>query len=140
MKLATVQVQNYKCIEDSQEFSIKELTCLAGKNESGKTALLEALRRLNPVEGSEENQFNPLFEYPKRKYNMQPAIADPVLTTSWELSEDDIAEVEKTIGEGAIENSTIIIEKGYDNQIAWTIPFAETDVIKHMRSGSARER
>ncbi len=57
MKLVSVRVQNYKCIDDSEKFSIRDLTCLAGKNESGKTALLQALRRLNPVEGS-ERQFN----------------------------------------------------------------------------------
>lgn len=66
MKLVSIRVQNYKCIDDSEEFSIRDLTCLAGKNESGKTALLQALRRLNPVEDS-ERQFNSLMEYPRRR-------------------------------------------------------------------------
>lgn len=38
MKLVSVRVQNYKCIEDSGEFTVSNLTCLAGKNESGKSA------------------------------------------------------------------------------------------------------
>ena len=139
MKLITVQVQNYKCVEDSQEFSTKELTCLAGKNESGKTALLEALRRLNPVEGRGESQYQPLFEYPRRKYSTQRAITDPVLTTKWELSEDDIAEVEKKLGEGAIENPIVTVAKGYENRRAWTIPINDTEVVKHMRSSSGEE-
>ena len=50
MKLVSVQIKNYKSIEDSGVFSIRDITCLAGKNESGKTAILQALRRLNPVE------------------------------------------------------------------------------------------
>lgn len=66
MKLTSVRVQNYKCIDDSGEFSIRNLTCLAGKNESGKTALLQALRRLNPVEDSED-KFGTLMEYPRRR-------------------------------------------------------------------------
>ena len=139
MKLVTVRVQNYKCIEDSQEFSTKELTCLAGKNESGKSALLEALRRLNPVEGREEASYDELLEYPRRRFADQQGNKDPVLTTSWELSEDDIAEVEKKLGEGAIENAIITITKGYDNQRRWTIPINETEVIRHMRSNPGDE-
>ena len=56
-----VRVENYKCIEDSKEFSIDQVTCLVGKNEAGKTALLEALYKLNPVEADradfDENEF-----------------------------------------------------------------------------------
>ena len=139
MKLITVRVQNYKCVEDSQEFSTKELTCLAGKNESGKTALLEALRRLNPVEGQGENRYQPLFEYPRRKYSAERAVTDPVLTTKWELSEDDIAEVEKKLGEGAIENPIVTITKGYENRRIWKTPINDTEVVKHMRSSSGEE-
>ena len=134
MNLASVRVQNYKCVEDSDEFSVTNLTCLAGKNESGKTALLEALRRLNPVEGQAEGNYNPLLEYPRRKYTPQQNVSDPVLTTKWKLSAEDIAEVEKVIGKGAINDPTISIQRGYDNVTKWTIPIAQTDVITHMRS------
>ena len=109
MKLINVRIQNYKCIEDSEEFSISGLTCLAGKNESGKTALLEALRRLNPVEGSVESNFDPLYECPRRKYTPQQEVCDNVLTTTWDLSSDDITAIEKQLGEGAVENSTVTI-------------------------------
>tara|TARA_B100000315_G_C14231630_1_gene431217 strand:- start:113 stop:238 length:126 start_codon:yes stop_codon:yes gene_type:complete len=41
MILNTVQVKNFKCINDSTVFTIDErVTCLVGKNESGKTALM----------------------------------------------------------------------------------------------------
>ena len=122
MKLVSVQVENYKCIEDSGEFSVNDLTCLAGKNESGKTALLESLRRLNPVEGTAESQFNPLFEYPRRRYNRQQHVNEPVLTTKWELSGEDIAAVEAALGEGAVDGDIATVERGYDNLTKWTIP------------------
>ena len=134
MKLVSVQVQNYKCVEDSGEFSVNDLTCLAGKNESGKTALLEALRRLKPVEGRAEQNYNPLFEYPRRKYIPQQEVKDRVLTTKWELSPDDISEVEKSLGKGAMAKSMVSIHRGYDNRSTWAVSIAETDVIKHMRS------
>ena len=50
MKLLSATIENFKCIEDSTEFSLDQVTCLVGKNEAGKTALLEALYKLNPVE------------------------------------------------------------------------------------------
>ena len=49
MKLASIHVREYKCIRDSNPFAVGDVTCLVGKNESGKTALLEAIYRLNPV-------------------------------------------------------------------------------------------
>lgn len=36
MLLIDVRIKNYKCILDSETFSIDQLTCLVGKNESGK--------------------------------------------------------------------------------------------------------
>ena len=57
MKLSKLQIENFKCIENSQEFQIDDVTCLMGKNEAGKTALLESLYKLNPVE-ADKSDFN----------------------------------------------------------------------------------
>lgn len=46
MKLTKIRIQNYRSVEDSGEFEIGDLTCLVGKNEAGKTALLNAIRCL----------------------------------------------------------------------------------------------
>ena len=44
MKLTKARVKNFKSIQDSTEFDIDDrITCLVGKNQAGKTALLEAL-------------------------------------------------------------------------------------------------
>ena len=136
MKLTSVRVQNYKCIDDSEEFSVSDLTCLAGKNEAGKTALLQALRRLNPVEESEKS-FNTLMEYPRRrKHEAEDGRASQiaVLKTSWELSEDDIAAVENSLGPGSISDRKITITKGYGNRRFWTISINEKAVIKFLVS------
>ena len=49
MKLIEVNVKNFRNIIDSNTVKIQEdITSLIGKNESGKTAFLHALYRLNP--------------------------------------------------------------------------------------------
>ena len=44
MQIATVRVQNFRCIRDSGDIPLtQDLTILVGENESGKTSLLDAL-------------------------------------------------------------------------------------------------
>jgi len=42
MKLISARITNFRSIEDSEEFTLADLTCLVGKNESGKTTILKA--------------------------------------------------------------------------------------------------
>ena len=63
MKLVNLQIKNFKCILDSTDFSVDQLTCLVGKNESGKSAILQALYKLNPVD--DNAKYNALYDYPK---------------------------------------------------------------------------
>jgi predicted ATP-dependent endonuclease of OLD family len=54
MRLTHIRVMNFKSVEDSDEFSVGGVTCLVGKNEAGKTAILQALHRLNPHAGDKK--------------------------------------------------------------------------------------
>jgi AAA15 family ATPase/GTPase len=40
MKLINVHITNFKSVEDSEEFSVDQVTCLVGKNEAGKSAII----------------------------------------------------------------------------------------------------
>jgi len=116
MELKTVRVKNFKCVEDSTEFEICPVTCLVGKNEAGKTSLLEALYKLNPdVEGLGE--FDVLLEYPRRrrkeyerKADTQP---DDALITKWELEDEDMKRLAARFGPNAVKSTTLTISKGY---------------------------
>jgi predicted ATP-dependent endonuclease of OLD family len=66
MILESARVENFKCIDDSTEFSIRSLTALVGKNESGKTALLKALYRVNPILPVDGDFLD--TEYPRRRW------------------------------------------------------------------------
>ncbi len=64
MKLTKVHITNFRSIQDSTEFNIDDATCLVGKNEAGKTALLKALYRLNPINEG-DGDFDPTEDYPR---------------------------------------------------------------------------
>jgi recombinational DNA repair ATPase RecF len=50
MLLSEFQVTNYRNILDSTPIEVEDdVTCLVGKNAAGKSALLQALYRLNPA-------------------------------------------------------------------------------------------
>jgi AAA15 family ATPase/GTPase len=64
MKLTRVQVREFKSVRDSNSFDVGNVTCLVGKNEAGKTAILEALYRLNPIVASRA-KFDVTEDYPR---------------------------------------------------------------------------
>ncbi|RPJ37143.1 MAG: ATP-binding cassette domain-containing protein, partial [Planctomycetaceae bacterium] len=123
MKLRRMQVKNFRCIEDSTEFSVSPVTAFVGKNGAGKTSLLEALYKLNP-DVDELANFDVLMEYPRarrREYQKQPnREPDDALITTWELEDKDVEKLESMLGPGAVKSRTIVIEKGYYPGRRWT--------------------
>ncbi len=119
MLLRKARIENFKIVEDSNEFTLDRVTFLVGKNESGKTALLEALYRLNPYYG-EDTGYDKVEEYPRRfltDYNERHAAdAARVVTTHWELEHSDVASVEAVLGTGALKSNEISIFKKYDKE------------------------
>ena len=65
MKLTKVRVTNFQSIRDSTEFDIGDVTCLVGKNEAGKTALLQAIYRLLPIVETDAG-YSVTDDYPRR--------------------------------------------------------------------------
>lgn len=116
MKLKSMQVKNFKCLEDSTRFDICPVTCLVGKNEAGKTSLLEALHKLNP-DVSEMGEFDVLLEYPRRRRKEYQRRAktepDDALITRWELEEKDVEIIEQKLGSGVVKSRNIEVCKGY---------------------------
>ena len=68
MRLVKARVQGYRSIIDTGYFDVEtDKTILVGPNEAGKTAILQALQKLNPPEGIDK--FDPLRDYPRAKYD-----------------------------------------------------------------------
>lgn len=135
MRLLKVRVQDFRCVEDSGEFSIADVTCLVGKNESGKTALLKALQKLNPSKNVDED-FEPARDYPRRKWRPDSPIPanPPAISTTWELDDAEIAELEKQFGAGVISDRTFTLTKSYDNILHFGIKIDEPALVKNLMS------
>ena len=124
MKLTKVRITNFQSVEDSTEFDIGDVTCLVGKNEAGKTALLKALYRLNPILGADGN-FDPTDDYPRRavsdyEEDVEAGRREParVVTATFALEPDDITAVEEVFGPECLKDATPIVTltKGYTNR------------------------
>lgn len=133
MKLVRARVTDYKSIDDSGWVDIDAVTSMVGKNESGKTAFLGALKRLNPVDGDQEFE---LKDFPRKgyvKYRRQheanPATAVEAVMT---LSDDENKEVAAQIGEGVILSDEINVSKNYKNELIWDFELDESAMVRHL--------
>ncbi len=137
MKLIKVQVKNFRSIEDSEEFTIGDLTCLVGKNEAGKTAILKALEAQFPV-AKPHAKYDMTRDYPRRSYaeavrdKDQPEIS--VCKTWWQMDPKARQKLEAEFGEGCLTSDVIIIESGYNMANTWIIPLNEAKAIQFLIS------
>ena len=124
MRLSQVRITNFQSIQDSTEFKIGEITCLVGKNEAGKTALLKALYRLNPIRPSDD-QYDVTDNYPRRdlvdykdaieRKSRKPAL---VIRATYTLDKATVAEIERVYGKDCLpkHNAEVELSKGYSNK------------------------
>ena len=113
MKLKQFTVREFKSIWDSGPVEVDDLvTCLVGKNEAGKTALLTALYRTNPII-PEDSGFDVTYDYPKREVedyrfaveNEERAEA-VVVDCLYELDTKDMAAVAREFGPDVLKSDT----------------------------------
>ena len=132
MKLTRARVTNFKSIDDSGWVSLDNVTCMVGKNESGKTAFLQALRRINPA-GAENAGFD-LRDYPrkgyvryKRRHVDEPAT---VVQAEFELTRPEVEELESEFGQGVLRSRTVVVSKNYKDELAWDVDVDESAVVQ----------
>jgi len=136
MKLLRAQVQNFRSVEDSEPFTLDHhVTCLVGKNESGKTSLLTALYRLNPIFPT-EGKFDRQKDYPRRflaDYAERHGGKDPItVTTWWSLEAADADNVAAKLGASALKSNEIQVTKGYGDSVFWSVQIDEAAIVRHL--------
>jgi predicted ATPase len=144
MKLRTVQVKEFKSIWDSNPFQVDRVACLVGKNEAGKTAILEALYRLNPFIEN-DGEFNVTYDYPKAEVeNYQQDIESKrrkhatVISAVFDLEAPELELVNNEYGPGTLARPEITLAKGYAKNgqnkcVLWvTVPVDEAAIVKNL--------
>lgn len=141
MKLTKVRITEFQSIQDSTEFDIGDVTCLVGKNEAGKTAVLRALYRLNPVIDT-DGAFDVTDDYPRRgsvdyKNEIANGGREPatVVRATYMLESGDINAVEDVFGPDCLkgESLSLTLHKGYSNEIQFSgLVVDEKAALKHL--------
>ena len=128
MILKSFQVRKYKNVRCSGEVTVNdETTCLVGKNESGKSALLQALYRLNPVPTGHPDTFVALRDYPRRQYAQERdrVSASRPITATFELDDEDLRTVEEAHGPGVLDSRLVTASRTYENGLVVEFDRAE---------------
>lgn len=144
MKLKTVRIQEFKSIWDSNPFEIDRVACLVGKNESGKTALLQALYRLNPIVDTEGN-FDVTDDYPRSEVeDYQQEVESErrkeavVVEAVFEFDGDELKAIADEYGEGVLARPELTVSKGYASDKAGDstrfihLPIVDQTVVKNL--------
>jgi len=141
MKLIKFEIRDFKSVRNSTWVDVGEVTCLVGKNESGKTAILQALYKLNPVV-PEHAKYDVTDEYPRAeveeyRQSLESEEIDPAIVVAavYMLDSHEIASVEAIYGEGVLPNPAISLSKGYDNQVNVEIEADEAVAVKGLVKG-----
>lgn len=130
MKLTGVTVHKYKSYDQQQSFPIDDdITIIVGKNESGKTAILEAIAKTNYFSDDNDFKFNPTHDYPrkeKKKYDKSGEIGEAISCT-YLLEQEEISEIEKHLGCGVISKWEFTVTTKYNNSRTVTHPEVDTN-------------
>lgn len=146
MKLISARVTNYKNIIDSGDFTLDDVTCLVGKNQSGKSTLLQALYRLNPVEKGLYG-FNYESDYPKegateysKGMDRDDSVPDAVVAGRFALDDEDMEAIKSDLGENSLvgDKREIVIRIDYNESRVWHgLGFDELQVLTHLTMNSS---
>ncbi len=133
MRLKSFRVERFRNILDSDEIDVDpRITCLVGKNESGKTNLLQSLHcvRPAPTQRKFDEQQYPRWLQKDHQRSGEFATAHPISVT-FELQDDDMRAVEQKFGPGVLTSPYVVKQIPYSNQFQWSLDFNEELACKH---------
>ena len=141
MKLKSFQVWNYKNIDDSNKITVEQdVTCFVGKNEAGKTALFQALYRLNPVTNADYDEVRDyprkrLVQYQRDVQAKKQGIAT-VAEAIFELEDEDIALIADKFGDCVKAGVLLSITKNYAGKRFISFSVDEKTWVSHYTTNS----
>lgn len=132
MKLQKVAIRRYRSIEEMDAFEIEpDVTCLVGKNESGKTAVLQALNKSHSHDGA---KFDEGLDYPTTRTSERRKAEGTmqVTTLSYHVDDSDVQAVEDCMGKGALSSRMLTVKTRYDGTSTWVVELDEEAVVRHL--------
>jgi predicted ATP-dependent endonuclease of OLD family len=122
MDLIKVHVTNFRSVEDSGEFDGDKVLCLVGKNEAGKTAVLQALSGLNPHPMTPIS-YNLERDYPRRWLNeyaeRHKKEQARVILTKWKLTDAEKKTIRAEIGDALLDTPVTVYRRYGDAEPQW---------------------
>ncbi len=116
MLLKKVTIHKYKSYVTEQSFNIENgITRIVGKNESGKSALLEVLAKTNYFESNEAFRFDKTMDYPRAELAKVQSMTPNVVTCDYYITDDIWTEIENELGTNILSSRIISITTKYDN-------------------------
>jgi predicted ATP-dependent endonuclease of OLD family len=132
MKLKSVEISEFQSIRNSNPFEVGDITCLVGKNEAGKTAVLQALYRLNPIIHS-EGAYDVTDDYPRAdvedyQQDVERKVRTPAIVAraTFALENADIDQITEGMGNGFLRVPELTLSKGYENVLRIALQIDES--------------
>ena len=134
MRLKEFRVQKFRNILDSNPIEVDDgTTCLVGKNESGKTALLHALYRAKPAYAA---PFDLDEDYPRWLLvrDRKNGIADEAqpIQVVFNIEDHDREAVEEVFGPGVLLSHEVAWAIGYDDTRYFDLEINESAAVTNM--------
>jgi AAA15 family ATPase/GTPase len=140
MQLKSFHVEEFQSVHDSGPIETGEITCLVGKNEAGKSALLRALYRLNPVV-PEEGTFDVTIDYPRMevedyRHEVEAKKRKPAVPISacFALDDSETAKIREVFGPECLTKPELTLSKSYTGSRAFTLLINEKKSLEHLIS------
>lgn len=127
------KVQNFRSIEESDWIEVSSNSCLVGTNEAGKTNLLLALWKLNPVNNE---PIIPLNDFPRHLYSNYSAdnhSQDVFISADFILDPSFQEHVAGTLGCDIEQIQRVLVQRKYDGTYLVTFPYSKIDSVEVTR-------
>lgn len=120
MILKDVRISKYKCYTEEQSINIDEkITTLVGKNESGKSAFLEAVAKNNYFDDDKNFQLDPTNDYPRSelsKFKKSKASQYSTICT-YVIPEEILNNIKEDLGINVFNINEFTVKKGYNEKL-----------------------
>jgi energy-coupling factor transporter ATP-binding protein EcfA2 len=133
MLLLSIEIQRFRNFTDAQTMVVDQaVTSLIGKNESGKTTILQALHRLNPA--NRPDKFDVSVEYPRRHLARDRRKEDlgavAPIVGRFALEVQDVSDVAGILGFEPPAGMIVVAWRSYDNELVIEVECELSDLVR----------